>query len=794
MKLQCTCGAKYSFDTTPEMVDHPVKFVCPNCGLDSSAFVNELIRQEFAGGATGSAEPAPSPLATPTASGRIRVAMRGPAKIATSPPAPAPAPQPVEPLKPVEAVEVAEPAAPTLCAKHGEPATEECAVCHKPICPQCLEILGYFCSPLCKGKAEAAQVKVPVYAGQRNLVERRFWRKTGWIAGVLGVVLVLFVGAWFWYAWFGSVPHPFFSQRFADEDRAYYGRTVLVGQDDLIALHGGTLARYDLKGKKAVWSVALISQAQMDRGLKEANDEEAKANEGTGLHNHHSAETIALSVKQALQSELVLHVSGHHVWVAQGGKLTPYDWETGKAGQTVDLPEQGGEMVESGNELQVVGLFSVTHVSLTDGKVQVEPLTPRGTKSVVLGQAEASGGLPGTVGSDGQPLDPKKVEAQAQNLNLQGRLALPALLSNARHEQQLEQALRDDPEHPRKTGKSLPDNAELFRLVSGPTGIVRFSWRMLEEHIVTHSAMQAPTGKSVLNGDLTGAKTTAVANEILNDMQRNAGGDTITEDDSRYQVTVHLPGATSTPDWTGEVTGPPQLFVLKSVNVVAGGKGVVVLDKTNKKLWQATLTYPLPGGESGLAAFLGHAASPYGDGPCVEHGESLYVFDQAVLTAFDLNSGNARWRLPSVGVVGLFFDNQDNVYVNTTTGNPDDIRYSHQIDVTRKTKSVVAKINGKNGQILWRVEPGGFATYVSGDFIYVMESYDPNPTDEEVMNDMTASLQKPAFMYLRRLRPSDGRLLWEYYDVRCPVSWSFENNSIQLVFKREVQVLRYLVL
>ena len=60
----------------------------------------------------------------------------------------------------------------------------------------------------------------------------------------------------------------------------------------------------------------------------------------------------------------------------------------------------------------------------------------------------------------------------------------------------------------------------------------------------------------------------------LNEMQRNAGGDTVTEDESRYQVTVHLPGATSASDWTGEVVGPPQLFVLKTVNVVAAGKTV----------------------------------------------------------------------------------------------------------------------------------------------------------------------------------------------------------------------------
>ena len=49
MKVQCSCGAKYAFDATPEMLKNPVKFVCPNCGQDSSDFVNGLIRQEFGG-------------------------------------------------------------------------------------------------------------------------------------------------------------------------------------------------------------------------------------------------------------------------------------------------------------------------------------------------------------------------------------------------------------------------------------------------------------------------------------------------------------------------------------------------------------------------------------------------------------------------------------------------------------------------------------------------------------------------------------------------------------------------
>ena len=177
----------------------------------------------------------------------------------------------------------------------------------------------------------------------------------------------------------------------------------------------------------------------------------------------------------------------------------------------------------------------------------------------------------------------------------------------------------------------------------------------------------------------------------------------------------------------------------------------------------------------------------------MQHDDTLYVFDQAVLSSFDLASGNARWRLPSIGVVGLFFDDQNNVYVNTTTGNPDDIKYSRQIDLSRQTESVVSKVDARTGRTLWSVKPGGFVSYLSGKFIYVIESYDPNPTDQDEMNDLTAGLQKPAYLRLSRLRPSDGRLLWDYYDRdRCPVNWHFDGNSIELIFKREVQVLRYL--
>src|SRR5882672_4681053 len=173
MKLQCPCGAKYAFDISPEMVQNPVRFVCPTCGLDSSDFVNELVRREFG---------APAPEYTP------------PVSTPPLPPPPAPAgasrlriSREEKPAAPVEAAPVSK-----YCQKHrGVLATEKCAVCKKPICPQCMELFGYFCSPLCQNKADLQGIAAPVYAGQKFQVERQFWRKTGLIFGSIAGVIVL---------------------------------------------------------------------------------------------------------------------------------------------------------------------------------------------------------------------------------------------------------------------------------------------------------------------------------------------------------------------------------------------------------------------------------------------------------------------------------------------------------------------------------------------------------------------------------------------------------------------------
>src|SRR5262245_37695526 len=138
MKIQCSCGAKYSFEVTPEMASRPLQFVCRNCGLDSTAVVNEMIRREL------NLPPAPTPSAPTAAPQPV------PAAAPALAPAPAPAPAPVARTSPLTSMAPpagaprlqmsrpagaatketasADAAGPAICFKHsGQPIVHYCS-------------------------------------------------------------------------------------------------------------------------------------------------------------------------------------------------------------------------------------------------------------------------------------------------------------------------------------------------------------------------------------------------------------------------------------------------------------------------------------------------------------------------------------------------------------------------------------------------------------------------------------------------------------------------------------------
>ena len=772
MKIQCACGAKYAFDATPEMLQNPMKFVCPSCGLDSSDYVNELVRREFAGQTP--TVPPPAPAAPTTKSPRLKISLAG------SPPS-----------APVEEATTS-PAAEEHCAKHPrELAVNHCLVCGKPMCPQCMKLFGHVCSPLCRAKAEAQNINVPVYAGQSAVAEARYWRKAGAIGGLIAAVIFAALGFWTWYAWFGSVPRPVFSIRF--DDIAYAGESKLCGTNQIVFLHGGTLARCDIKSKKEIWSDELVTKQQIADAVARVNQSQPTDKFGQRIPQSQIEESVARELEGGLQ----LHASGQNVWVSKPGRLTHFDWDTGKVLQEIPLANRAGDFIAGNDEFLIIGAGAngqalVTHINPASGESRVEEIGQPGLTAIATGSAgiEPTTGLPLAPGTD--PMNPAKVAAQAQNLNTPARLALPALLANSSEQERIQAEINDQdrtssgPQPSDHQPKPAQNTAGHFTLVTSQYGYVEFAVRLLESHIVAREAMKPPSGQSALNGDVNNARTSEVANETLNEMQRNRGSETVQEDESLYQVTLRRPDSTGASDWTGEVTGPPSVLSLKTVNVLTAGKTVIVFDKSNKKLWQAALTYNVAGGNHAANG----EASPFGEGPCAERGDTLYVIDQAVLTAFDLATGNVRWRLPSVGVVGLFFDDKGMLYVNTTTADPESIKYSRQIDITKKIDAILLKIDPQSGKTLWTTKPGGFISYLSGNFIYTVEIYDPGE-EANRLADIAGITPTPSYVQIRRINPKNGRVLWEHSQERAPVDVRFKDNSIQIVFKKEVQVLKF---
>ena len=787
MKIQCGCGAKYEFEITPDMARSPVQFVCPACGADSSALVTDLVRQQLDQTPAEPPQPARGAGTLPASLERRAPPLRVP---------PHPAPPDSAPALETQ---------PRRCPRHpAEFAIGECIVCSKPICPKCMELFGCICGPHCKAKAEAKGLQVTSHAALKSALEARHWRNAGRIAAAAALVLAAALGFWLWFKLFGSVPRVAFSIRFAEP--AYSGRSAFAGQDQIVFLHGSLLARHDLKANKEIWSRQLLDEKELDAAtasqIKELQDanERSRQTDPDNVPRTPSPDRLKLRLQRAAAAALDLRVYGSNIWIISPGSLIHYDWETGRPDQEIALPSGAGGIIARGDELLLMaaaqsGEPCVTRIDLATCKSRTQTLD--GTPLTnALADASAPGHRPGALaglpvglpGKDaGKPMDAAKVARQAQHSSLPARIALPAILAGSRsQERALAEMGGSSPGPAAANGPTIP--AETRSLIPTKDGFLQFSTRLLERRVVARSAMKASPAKSALNGVLSVNNTAEAANEILNDMQRERGGGIVQEDQSRYLVKLQAPEGKE--GWSGEVVGPPSLFPLETVTVVTACKLVVVLDKAYNQLWQSTLSYSV---NPNLGAGEGETGL-FGQGPCVEHNGGLFLFDQGELVAFDLATGARRWGLPSIGIAGMFFDDQDNIYVNSTTAGLDSIKYSRQIDISQNARPVVFKLQSRTGKTLWTQHPAGMISYVSGKFVYAVQSYMPEEPDEDGPAPVETGFETRAFMRIARLDPRTGAALWEYQDPkpRAPLDVQFDKNRIRLVFKKEVQVLKYL--
>src|SRR5204863_1422414 len=118
----------------------------------------------------------------------------------------------------------------------------------------------------CRAKAGSHGIEIPVFEGQKSVVEARSWQKIVRIASAAGVALGLVIAVWCWYEFFAARPKPVFKTRF--EDVAYSGQSIIAATNQILFLHGGTLGRHDMKQKKEVWAHYIVDKERIEREIK----------------------------------------------------------------------------------------------------------------------------------------------------------------------------------------------------------------------------------------------------------------------------------------------------------------------------------------------------------------------------------------------------------------------------------------------------------------------------------------------------------------------------------------------
>jgi hypothetical protein len=91
---------------------------------------------------------------------------------------------------------------------------------------------------------------------------------------------------------------------------------------------------------------------------------------------------------------------------------------------------------------------------------------------------------------------------------------------------------------------------------------------------------------------------------------------------------------------------------------------------------------------------------------------------------------------------------------------------------------------------LWHTYPGGFVSHVEGKFVFCFASHQAPDLDPDSLTTLPGMLNSA--VDIRRLNAKDGKLTWDYAERRAPLSVRFKGNIVELVFRKEVEVLKFL--
>lgn len=639
-----------------------------------------------------------------------------------------------------------------------------------------MEQFGYVCSVYCRQQATAKRIYIPPYAHQKSVVEGRSNALAKYITyGAVALIFLLF-GFWIWYTWFArapkvvyalSIPKPNLETRRSFRPEEFY---QLIGPNELLSIKNKQMTLQDLTEQNQIWSVALESQAEASaiKAARAKNEEIQKRTpkvydpeSGIEVTQYKGLDPLGFEGDFTFSYPRVIATT-NDIWLVAHDRLARFDRHTGTRKEVAIegkirsiSPSEDAILVVSGDP---GGREALTEITLSDGAVQSEeissPAPPKTTMTTAKTTPDQPVEKPGRVKSrrtrPTEPTDKIPVD----------KLKSAAMQATTAHVQDEEDTL------------NMFENYQRPFIAAG-ANVVQFQTKLLEHKTIAHEAMK-PKGKSIMDsGNLTAGQSMDAAQEMLNDMRRQQTGGVVEEDVSEYQVTLHRHFAKDVADWTGQVTGAPEFFALKTVDLVAAGKSIYVFDKNNKKLWEAKLTYSVQGRFSGEHP------------PCLETKDALYFADAGMLTRFDLTNGNVSWRLNSVGIKKIQADRRGNLLVNTTTAGPESIQYSEQINVHEKVHALILDVAPATGKVVWRQESIGDECLLSGKFLYA--------TKVSIAYAALRFEQGPDTVFtLRLLNPSSGGEIWHYpIGNRRIIKTEVQKNWILLQLEDEVLVLKF---
>jgi hypothetical protein len=683
LKVECSCGARFSFDVEPRDSRMPSPVQCPICQADATDAANKLIVEQ---------------MVVPPAASSTRLRLHS-----------APSPQTVAETPSTET-------GATMCAGHPlNPAADYCVVCQKPICTDCMATFGYLCSIVCRNEAERARIKVPAFHGQRSVMEAAAERRGLRLTWAIVLLAVLVIGSWAWYAFYGSKPQLSSWLKMTETGPAH---VQFYGPDKILIVTANEAALHDLDFKKILWS--------------------AKLSDGA------SAKFPAPQVV----------ISGLDLWICLGSKVVRLNAADGAITQTIPVQ---GDFVSFGQNLVADSPadVSVLVVSALDetNRIALHINTQTGETSR-------------------QQITVPRRQIQTLSDDLPPNVAPTAgvLLAQALDEQKLNQPL----------------DAVSSEFFSTGNNLAELRVKLLETKLAYVQSIK-PAGASQLNGQTTAATGAGdVAEELFNDIKRNQTGGVKRIDQSRYEVRLRRWISDQPIEWKGEVNGAPSFFPLSTVDLLTAGNALFVFDKQNNKLFESKLTYPI--GD----AFTKNAPARQALPAAERDGRTLYFFDQGVLTAFALPSGDVRWRLTSFGIKGIQFDEQGMLFVNSTTAGPEDIQYSDTVRV-EKIHPILLKVDPSNGKIIWKAEGRGEHCLISGKYIYAESIEQGGFGIADALGDaLNAPQNNSVAFHLYRIDPANGEAMWDMYYPQQPENLAVENNRILLRLGDNLELFKYL--